>query len=123
MRIFAASLALALAGCQVPEVAPPAPKAEAQTESQTIREGDVLKLAFPGTPSLDSTQQVRRDGRISLSIVGELVVTGLTPANLEKQLAKLYASQLVSSEVSVTVVSSSFSVFVSGANKWRGGRR
>ena len=114
-RALAAAISLALSGCQAPEGAPPPQKAQAQIEPQTIREGDVLKLAFPGTPSLDSTQQVRRDGRISLSIVGELVVTGLTPVELEKELAKVYASQLVSSEVSVTVVSSSFSVFVSGA--------
>jgi polysaccharide biosynthesis/export protein len=75
----------------------------------------VLKIDFPGTPNLDSTQQVRRDGRISLSIIGEVVVTGMSPSDLEKDLAKRYSGQLVSNEVNVTVVSSTFSVFVTGA--------
>jgi polysaccharide export outer membrane protein len=39
----------------------------------------------------------------------------LTPADLEKQLIQLYASQLVEKEVTVTVVSSTFSVYVTGA--------
>jgi polysaccharide biosynthesis/export protein len=108
-------LLLAFSGCDSPTELPPAQKAGALPEAQTISEGDVLKISFPGSPSLDTTQQVRRDGRISLSIVGEVVVTGKTPASLEADLAKLYASQLVSKAVNVTVVSSSFSVFVAGA--------
>ena len=46
---------------------------------------------------------------------GELMAAGLTPNGLEQELVKVYASQLVSKEVSVTVVSSTFTVFVSGA--------
>ena len=92
-------------------------KAAASTASEvlTVREGDVLKIAFPGTAQLDTTQTVRRDGRITLGIVGEVKAAGLTPAELEKQLVQLYSSQLVSKEVTVTVVSSNFTVFVTGA--------
>ncbi len=85
------------------------------TEVLKIREGDVVKIAFPGAPNLDSTQPVRRDGRITLSVVGEVVAAGLAPSELEKQLSELYASQLTSKEVTVTVLSSAFSVFVNGA--------
>lgn len=113
--ILGLALALAVAGCQAPEALPAASTAAIEPESQTISAGDVLKISFPGTPSLDTTQQVRRDGRISLSIIGEVLVEGKTPANLEKELAKSYAPQLLSSEVNVQVVSSSFSVFVTGA--------
>jgi polysaccharide export outer membrane protein len=81
----------------------------------TIQVGDVLKISFPGAPNLDSTQTVRRDGRITMSVVGELTVTGLTPVNLEQELLKLYSNQLVSREVSVLVVSSTYPIFVSGA--------
>ena len=31
-----------------------------------ILEGDQLKISFVGAPSMDSTQEVRRDGRITL---------------------------------------------------------
>ena len=107
-------LVLVGAGCQEPVAGVPKP-AQTQPEAQTISEGDVLKIEFPGTQNLNTTQQVRRDGRISLGIVGEVIVTGMTPADLEKDLAQRYATQLVSKEVTVTVVSSSFSVFVTGA--------
>jgi polysaccharide export outer membrane protein len=48
-------------------------------------------------------------------MVGEVVASGMTPSDLEKKLLELYANQLVSKEVSVTVVSSTFTVFVTGA--------
>jgi len=85
------------------------------SEVLTIREGDGLKISFPGAPNLDSVQQVRADGVITLDIVGEVKVVGLSPKELEKKLAQLYSTQLVSNEVTVAVTSSSFDVFVSGA--------
>lgn len=85
------------------------------SETITINEGDVLKISFATAKGLDTTQEVRRDGRISLAIVGEVVAAGLTPGQLANELANLYAAELVSKEVTVTVVSSSFEVVVSGA--------
>jgi polysaccharide biosynthesis/export protein len=84
-------------------------------EAQALRSGDVIKIAFPGAPTLDTTQQIRRDGKINLNLVGEVAAANLSPASLEKSLAELYASELVSKEVRVTVVSSAFTVFVTGA--------
>ncbi len=89
--------------------------AEKQVEVLTMREGDILKIGFPGTANLDTTQQIRRDGRINLPIIGEIKVTGMSPSDLEKQLIQLYATQLVSKEVTVTMVASNFTVFVTGA--------
>lgn len=102
-------------GCETPPPPTPISAANSQPEVLTIREGDVLKISFPGAPTLDTQQQVRRDGRITMPLGGEVVAAGLTPNGLEQELLKVYASQLVSKEVSVTVVSSTFSVFVSGA--------
>lgn len=42
-------------------------------------------------------------------------VTGFKPADLERELVRLYSPQLQSKEVNVTVVSSTFAVFVTGA--------
>jgi polysaccharide biosynthesis/export protein len=89
--------------------------ASAPSEAMTLREGDVLKISFPGSPSLDATQTIRRDGKITLQLAGEITAAGITPAELEKQIAKAYGSQLISKEVSVTVVSSTIPVFVSGS--------
>jgi polysaccharide export outer membrane protein len=84
-------------------------------ESQTLRAGDVVKISFPRAQSLDTTQQIRRDGKLNLYLVGEVQAAGLSPAEFETKMLELYASQLVSKEVRVTVVSSSFAVFVTGA--------
>lgn len=105
-----------LVGCTTPATNDGVMPAAAQSPAEfKIEVGDVLKISFPGAPNLDSSQSVRRDGKITLGMVGEVQVAGLTPAQLEQVLLKLYATQLVSNEVSVMVVSSSFPVFVSGA--------
>ena len=85
------------------------------SESLILREGDVLKISFPGSRNLDTTQQIRRDGKITLESVGEITAVGLAPSDLEKEISKAYGSQLVSKEVTVAVVSSSLPVFVTGA--------
>lgn len=103
------------AGCNsTVEVA--ATKADARpTETFTLQEGDVLKITFPGASDLDSTQTIRRDGKITLAMLGEVSAIGLTPLELEQVLRKRYANQLVSNEVSVMVVSSSYPLFVTGS--------
>ena len=112
-------VSLLLAGCQTDQpgktkmigqpVEPP------HSEALILREGDVLKITFPGSPNLDTTQPIRRDGKITLQLAGELTATGISPADLETVITKAYGSQLVSKEVTVTVVSSSIPVFVTGA--------
>jgi polysaccharide export outer membrane protein len=81
----------------------------------TIREGDVLNIIFAGAPDLNSRQTVRRDGKIEMPLVGEVQAAGLTPAELEQAILKRYGNQLVSKEVTVTVQSALYDVFVTGA--------
>jgi polysaccharide export outer membrane protein len=124
-----------LAGCQSPEPvfqpppvpnhdtngAPASPTASAapttlvQDKSLKLREGNTLKIAFPGAPTLDTVQQIRQDGKITMDMVGEVKAAGLTPTELEKELLRVYASQLVTKEVTVTVQSAVFEVYVTGA--------
>ena len=106
-----------LSGCQTPpaSTAPAELAAGSAPESQTLQEGDTIRISFPGTPNLDTEQQIRRDGRITLSILGELRVVGMTPTELEKELVQRYSSQRVLKEVLVSVVSSPFTIFVTGA--------
>ncbi len=103
-----------------PQAAPASPGATSNaatnsSKSLVLQEGDTIKIAFPGAPNLDTTQTVRRDGMITLEMIGEYLAAGKTPAAVEADLKKLYASQLVNSEVSVTVQSSSFVIYVMGA--------
>jgi polysaccharide export outer membrane protein len=85
------------------------------TEVITLREGDVLKISFPANANLNTTQPIRRDGMISMPLVGEVKAVGKTPTELEKDLADLYSTQLLSKEITVEVQSSSFPVYVSGS--------
>jgi len=85
------------------------------SEMVALREGDLLTISFPGSPNLNTTQQIRRDGKISLPLVGEMKVAGLTANELEKNIINLCAAQLVSKEVTVAVQNSTFPVFVTGA--------
>jgi len=80
-----------------------------------LREGDSIKIAFPGAPDLDDTQQVRRDGKITMKLGGEVTALGKTPAELEKELLKIYEPQLAVKQIVVTVTSSSYPVFITGA--------
>jgi len=100
-------------GCEAPPAVPSG--AEEQHAELTLREGDVIKISFPGAPNLDvAPQPIRRDGKVTLPIAGEVTAVGLTPIALQEQLVKLFADQLQSKEVVVTVISSSFSIFVDG---------
>ena len=114
-RLFAPVSLLLLAACQTPT--PPAPPTNAAhpPADQVLRAGDVIRVAFPRSPGLDLTQQIRRDGRINLYLIGEVMAAGITPAELETKLAAGYANEVVSRELRVTVVSSAFAVFVTGA--------
>jgi len=119
-KLTPVALILALfTGCQSPESYRSTTSAESttsQAEAISLREGDVLRITFPGSPSLDTQPQpIRRDGNITLPLVGEVRAAGLTPAELEKELVKSYSTQLVSKAVTVTVVSSTYAVYVSGA--------
>ena len=106
-----------VAGCQTEFKQPAAVKSQttASPEIIALREGDVLKISFPGSPTLDTTQQIRRDGKITLPLVGEVQAAGMSAEALQQGLIKLYAPQLSSKEVNVTVASSTFPVFVTGS--------
>jgi len=106
-----------LAGCQTQFVLPKDVLKEQPAKTSeliNLREGDVLKISFPGSPTLDTTQQIRRDGRITMPLVGDVAAAGMTPSVLEKKLVDLYAPQMDSKQVMVQVVSSSFPIYVTG---------
>jgi polysaccharide biosynthesis/export protein len=93
---------------------PPAPVA-AESDAQKLLEGDDIKISFPGAPNLDTVQKIRADGMISIPLLGETKAAGLTTQELQKALAALYAKELVSNEVIVAVVASTYPVYISGA--------
>lgn len=96
------------------DVAVPRP-VPAATNAMILREGDTVRITFPGAANLNTVQQVRRDGQITLPTGGELKAVGRKPTELEADLLKVYGPQLQFKEVVVALESSAFPVFVTGA--------
>ena len=68
-----------------------------------IRAGDELDIKFFYTPELNETASVRPDGFISLQLLDDVRVAGLTPAELDRQLTEAYAPFISKPNVSVMV--------------------
>ncbi|MDQ5978540.1 MAG: polysaccharide biosynthesis/export family protein, partial [Verrucomicrobiota bacterium] len=64
-------------------------------DALALKEGDVIKVSFPGVPSMDATLPVRADGRVALPLVGDHPVAGKSIEALTKELLALYEPQLV----------------------------
>ncbi len=102
-----------LTGCQTPPQ--PTSTLEEQRAEIKLREGDTIRVSFPGAPNLDTQPQpIRRDGKITIAMAGELTAVGLTPTELQNQILAKIGDQLLTKEVLVSVVSSTFAVYVDG---------
>jgi polysaccharide export outer membrane protein len=115
-QLAAGLLALAvLGGCGTTPTRPITTQDTQPAPTVTIREGDMVKIAFPGAPSMNIAQQVRRDGKIALPLKGEVVAVNKTPAELEKEVLAIYEPELVQKEVMVTLEAATYPVYLSGA--------
>ena len=88
----------------------------AHGENYVIGPEDVLQVSVWGSPEL-SVQQlpVRPDGMISVPLVGDVKVDGMTPDQLKEYLEKEYLKYIKAPNVSVIVTAiNSFKVFVVG---------
>jgi polysaccharide export outer membrane protein len=117
--VLAAVFMVVLSGCETNKSQsgnwPTQAKAQS-TNDVVLHEADVVKVIFPSDDKLNSSETIRRDGKITLPVIGEVVAAGKTPDQLRKDLVERYSKEIVSSQdISVVVVSSSFSVYVTGA--------
>lgn len=115
LMVTVLALGLGGAGCKTAELTPLTADETSPFMAVGVQPGDVLRINFPAAPSMNSVQQVQSDGTIALPLGGTITVKGKSPAEVEKDVLKAYDTQLVVKEVSVSVESSGFSVFVSGA--------
>ncbi|MBL9138063.1 MAG: polysaccharide biosynthesis/export family protein [Verrucomicrobiales bacterium] len=80
-----------------------------------VQPGDTVRIVFPAAPTMNTVQQVQSDGAIALPLGGTLQVKGKSPDDIQKLVLEKYSSQIVVQEISVSVESAGFPVFVSGA--------
>ncbi len=87
----------------------------ASIQPYQLRPGDDLTVRFYYNPQLDEDVRVRPDGRISLSLVGELQASGKRPDQLSADITDAYSHYFVKSNAVVILRHSADDVvFVAG---------
>lgn len=69
----------------------------------TISQNDVLEIFIYKHSDLSRDVIVRPDGKISLSLIGDVQAVGMTPSKLDDEITKRYSDYLVSPDVSIAV--------------------
>lgn len=70
----------------------------------TLATGDVFDADFLFEPQLTTRVEVRPDGRVALPILGDIVVAGRTPSQIDSLLTAAYGTYYREPEVTVNVV-------------------
>jgi len=73
------------------------------TREYVLFPGDMLEVTVYRNEGLSRAVQVRGDGRISLPLLDEIYVEGMTPSQLDEHLTKRLSERLVDPEVTVIV--------------------
>jgi polysaccharide export outer membrane protein len=103
-------------GCQSP--LPPLPNPPGPKTAVRLSPGDTIKVTFAEESDLDQTEQIRRDGKVSLPLIGEVTAAGKRIMDLQHEIISRYEGRLDNPEVLVTLDKGAATVIVSGfANK------
>jgi len=90
----------------------PVPPPSAQ---YTIGPEDVIKIDVWKEPQLSSSVPVRTDGKISLPLIHDVYVVGLTPLHLQEELTRMLSKYVENPTVSVIIEEiNSLKIFVTG---------
>jgi len=113
---FLVAAALACGGCQSP--LPPLPNPPGLKTAVRLSPGDVIKVAYADESVPDQTQKIRRDGKVSLPLIGEITPAGKRVIDFQHELIRRYEGRLDNNEVLVTLENGVATVTVAGfANK------
>ncbi len=74
--------------------------------SQDYRVGatDAIQVEVRGQPELTRTAFVRPDGKVTLRLLGDVYVSGMSPAEIDEKLTRMYKEYIVGADVTVSVV-------------------
>ena len=98
---------------------PVPPEAMNPDTEMRLSAGDEIDVVFFSAPNLNTTQTIRRDGKVSFSLLGEVQAAGQTLSQLRTDLVARASSQLQVKDLNV-ILKSSAPVFVEGAVKMPG---
>jgi protein involved in polysaccharide export with SLBB domain len=106
-------LALLATGCQN-YTGETLPETATGQHPGVLTTGNVIRISFTTAPELNQSEKIESDGRISLSLIGQVYASGKSTSQLQEELTNMYKSQLQNSEVTVTLESVTIPVVVSG---------
>jgi len=104
--------ALACAGCQT--TLPPLPNPPGPKTAVRLSPGDTIKVTYAEESDLDQTEKIRRDGKISLPLIGEMTAAGKRLMELQNEIKSRYEGRLDNPEVLVLLESGTASAIVAG---------
>ena len=85
LLVFAALLC---GGCQSP--LPPLPNPPGPHTAVRLSPGDEIKVAYADESVPDQTQKIRRDGKVSLPLIGEVTAAGKRVIDFQHELVSRY---------------------------------
>ena len=120
LPVMLAGVIIALVtGCQTsPPVFPQAAVPDFRTvnyATNLLQEGDVVTVDFQYSTNFSTLQKISMDGTLIMNSVGAVKAAGKTVEELQTDLAKLYKPQIKDDVVTVKLVSSGSSLYISGA--------
>jgi polysaccharide biosynthesis/export protein PslD len=84
-------------------------------DAYRLQAGDAIEVRFYFNPELNDGVQIRPDGRISLNLIGEVKVAGLTIAEATALISQLALKEIATPSVTIQVRSfAGLKVFVTG---------
>jgi len=110
-------LCIAATGCGTAALPPIIPVVAQDTNapSLSLHEGDVVQVKFAAAPEMDSVQSIRADGKITILNAGEVRISGLTPEGAQQTILAAADPYIKIKQVTVTVQSSAFIIYLTGA--------
>ena len=105
-------ITLVCGGCQ--NALPPLPNPPGPHTAVRLSPGDVIKVAYADENIPDQAQKIRRDGKVSLPLIGEATAAGKRVLAFQNELISRYEGKLDNNEVLVTLENGSATVTVSG---------
>jgi polysaccharide biosynthesis/export protein len=95
--------------------AAPVPSTSTPPDDYVLGPGDQIEITVFGQPDLSETTTIKPDGMIALPLVKDVKAAGMTVAQLEAQLTRLYRTYLKAPSISIAVKSFSMNhVYVMG---------
>lgn len=79
-------------------------EASVSASDYRVQPPDVISISSPNAPEVDGeSQTIRQDGKVTLRLIGEVKVAGMTPVEIGRKLESLLGKYYVDPAVSVNV--------------------